>query len=127
MVLVKFWHVFCPLVPTRRAVARVLSTFLCSVIIVVRPFSSLGGPSSAFLVLTVKELVFSVQEDLAQQLEATVLNITGALLGIGISTFAKYITSISTDQSLNMRLIPALFLISISFFGEKIPTQDAMC
>lgn len=116
MVLVKFWRFQGPLV-TRRAVARVLSTFLCSAIILIRPFSSLGG-TSAFLLLTVKELVFSVQEDLAQQLEATVLNTTGAFMGIGISTFAKYIANISTDESLNTRLIPALFLVAISFFGE---------
>jgi hypothetical protein len=52
---------------TRRAIARVISTLLCCLAIVVRPFSVLGGPS-AFLVLALKELVFSVQENLAQQL-----------------------------------------------------------
>lgn len=52
---------------TRRAIARVISTLLCCLAVVVRPFSALGG-SSAFLVLALKELVFSVQENLAQQL-----------------------------------------------------------
>lgn len=101
---------------SRRAVARILSTFLCSVVIAIRPFSKLGG-TSAFLVLTLKELVFSVQEDLAQQLEATVLNIMGALIGIGLSTFANYIASVSADKILTARLIPAVFLVAISFFG----------
>ena len=105
---------------TRRAIARVLSTLFCCIILVIRPFSSLGGPS-AFLVLTLKELVFSVQEDLAQQLEATVLNVMGALIGVGFSTLAKYVASISADQSLNARLIPAVFLVAISFFGQYIP------
>jgi hypothetical protein len=104
---------------TRRAIARVLSTLFCCIIIVIQPFSILGGPS-AFLVLTLKELVFSVQEDLAQQLEATVLNIMGALIGVGISTLAKYVASISADQSPNARLIPAVFLVAISFFGQYI-------
>jgi hypothetical protein len=105
---------FCP---TRRAIARVLSTFLCCIIIVVPTFSRLGG-TSAFLVLTLKELVFSVQEDLAQQLEATVLNVMGAFIGVGASTLTTYIASISTDKSLNARLIPAVSLVAISFFGE---------
>jgi hypothetical protein len=67
------------------------------------------------LVLTLRELVFSVQEDLAQQLEATVLNVMGALTGLGISTLAKYIASISSDNS---RLIPVVVPVAISFFGE---------
>ena len=117
MVSASFWKLYHPLI-TRRAVARVLSTFLCSVIIVIQPFSRMGG-FSAFLVLTLKELVFSVQEDLAQQLEATVLNVMGALIGVGISTLAKYIASIYTDKILNARLIPAVFLVAISFFGER--------
>ena len=57
---------------------RILSTFLCCVVVVIRPFSHLGG-TYAFLVLALKELVFSVQYSLAQQLELTVLNILGAV------------------------------------------------
>lgn len=55
---------------TRRVCARLLSTFICSVIIVIRPFSRFGG-DYAFLVLTLKELVFGVQKNIAQQVEAT--------------------------------------------------------
>jgi uncharacterized membrane protein len=113
MVSASFNHFY----PTRRAIARVLSTFLCCTIIIIPRLSRLGG-TSAFLVLTLKELVFSVQEDMAQQLEATVLNIMGAVIGVGFSTLAKYISSISSDNSLHPRLISAVFLVVISFFGE---------
>ncbi|KAI0303455.1 hypothetical protein B0F90DRAFT_1711174 [Multifurca ochricompacta] len=87
---------------TRRVLARLLSTFLCCLALVVKPWSRFGGPS-AFLILTLKELVFSAQESLAQHLEATILNITGALFGIGISTLA--------------RVIPAVFLVFITFLA----------
>ncbi|KDQ53035.1 hypothetical protein JAAARDRAFT_61594 [Jaapia argillacea MUCL 33604] len=107
---------FCERYASRRALARILSTFLCSVIIVCRPFSRLGGPS-AFLILTVKELVFSVQGDLAQQLEATVFNILGALFGIGASTLAKYIASRFEANQIYLRTIPALFLVGIVFIA----------
>lgn len=102
---------------TRRSLARILSTFLCAVIIVIRPFSKLGG-QYAFLVLALKELVFSVQETLAQQLEATVLNIMGAFLGIGISTLAKFIASRAPEDSTRSRATCAVFLIIITFCGE---------
>ncbi|KAG1754200.1 hypothetical protein EDB19DRAFT_1665235 [Suillus lakei] len=101
---------------SRRALARVVSTFLCILFVTIHPFSQLGG-SSAFLVLSLKELVFSVQEDLAQQLEITIINITGALAGIGVSTFAKYLAAIPQEGSLTSRLIPAVFLVIISFFA----------
>lgn len=67
--------------------------------------------------LSLKELVFSVQEDLAQQLEITIINITGALVGIGISTFARYLAAIPQEGSVTSRLIPAVFLVTISFFA----------
>lgn len=102
---------------SRRSLARLLSTFLCSVIIVIRPFSILGG-NYAYLVLALKELVFSAQETLAQQLELTVLNITGALLGIGFSTLAKYIASLLPYDSAASRAICAVFLIIITFCGK---------
>ncbi|KAH9977258.1 hypothetical protein BGW80DRAFT_1435937 [Lactifluus volemus] len=60
---------------TRRVFARLLSTFICCLVLVVKPLSRYGGPS-AFLLLTLKELVFSAQETLAQHFEATILNIT---------------------------------------------------
>ncbi|KAG2349332.1 hypothetical protein BDR05DRAFT_979574 [Suillus weaverae] len=101
---------------SRRALARVISTFLCILFVTIHPFSQLGG-SSAFLVLSLKELVFSVQEDLAQQLEITIINITGALAGIGVSTFAKYLAAIPQEGSATSRLIPAVFLVTISFFA----------
>ncbi|KAG1849064.1 hypothetical protein C8R48DRAFT_729509 [Suillus tomentosus] len=101
---------------SRRALARVVSTFLCVLFVTIHPFSQLGG-SSAFLVLSLKELVFSVQEDLAQQLEITIINITGALAGIGVSTFAKYLATIPQEGSVTSRFIPAVFLVIISFFA----------
>lgn len=101
---------------TRRVLARLLSTFLCCSFVVVKPWSRFGGPS-AFLLLTLKELVFSAQETLAQHLEATILNITGALFGIGLSTLARYIASLQPDLSASSRAIPAVFLMSITFLG----------
>lgn len=102
---------------TRRALARLLSTFICSVAIAIRPFSRFGG-QYAFLVLALKELVFSVQENLAQQLELMCLNILGALLGIVVSTLAKYLASLAGRDTVAARSICALFLIVISFAGE---------
>ena len=67
-----------PAFTSKRVLARYLSTILCCIVVVVRPFSRLGG-KYAFLVLVLKELVFSVQASLAQQLELTVLNILGAV------------------------------------------------
>ncbi|KAI0262972.1 hypothetical protein BC834DRAFT_1027888 [Gloeopeniophorella convolvens] len=98
---------------TRRVLARLLTTFLCCVVLVIRPWSRFGGPS-AFLLLTLKELVFSAQENLAQHVEATVLNIMGALLGIGLSTMARYLASLPPDGTASSRVIPAVFLITIT-------------
>ena len=109
----------------RRPLARLLSTFLCSVIIVIRPFSRLGG-QYAFLVLALKELVFGVQDNLAQQLELTVLNILGALIGIGVSTFAKYLASLAGYDTAAARATCAIFLILISFFGELFRNPDRL-
>lgn len=100
---------------SRRAIARILSTFLCATLIAIRPFSNLGG-SSAFLALTVKELVFSVQADLSRQIENTFLNCMGALLGVGISSLARYLASLSS-RSLDERIICAVSLVTICFFG----------
>lgn len=110
-----------PLVKTglvnRRAVARILSTLLCCLVVAVRQFSALGGPY-AFLVITVKELVFAIQENLAQQLEGTVLNVMGALFAIGISTIAKYLATLPETNSVTARTLPAVFLVFITFVGE---------
>ncbi|KIK79803.1 hypothetical protein PAXRUDRAFT_833910 [Paxillus rubicundulus Ve08.2h10] len=111
-----FGFFFLHVTPSRRALARILSTFLCVLLVIIRPFSRLGG-SNAFLVLSLKELVFSVQGDLAQQIEITILNVTGALLGIGVSTSAKYFATLPPFGSLMSRLIPALFLATIAFFA----------
>ncbi|KAH8108201.1 hypothetical protein BXZ70DRAFT_46056 [Cristinia sonorae] len=116
--LLKFIRLFV----SKRSLARLLSTLLCSIIIVVRPFSSLGG-SYPFLVLALKELVFSVQENLAQQLEATILNIMGALLGIGISTLAKFAASKTVLGSAAGRAICAVTLISICFIAGLIKSR----
>ena len=108
---------------SKRSLARLLSTCICCIIIVIRPFSALGG-TLAFLVLSIKELVFSVQSSLAQQLELTVLNILGALLGIAISTLGKFIASRTPADSTRARATCMVFLIVISFFGayeEVVP------
>ena len=101
---------------TRRVLARLLSTLLCCIVLVIKPWSRFGG-HNAFLLLTLKELVFSAQETLAQHLEATILNITGAFFGIGLSTLARYLASLLPDNSAASRTIPALFLVGITFFG----------
>ena len=105
---------------TRRVLARLLSTLLCCIVLVVKPWSRFGG-LSAFLLLTLKELVFSAQETLAQHLEATILNITGALFGIGLSTLARFLASLQPDLSASSRAIPAVFLVCITFFGAYSP------
>ncbi|KAH7881894.1 Fusaric acid resistance protein family-domain-containing protein [Phlebopus sp. FC_14] len=102
--------------------ARILSTLSCVLLVVVRPFSRLGGPS-AFLVLSLKDLVFSVQGDLTQQIEVTVLNITSALAGIGISTLAKYLTTLPSQGSPTFCLIPWLSLTSIAFIAGWVKSR----
>lgn len=104
---------------SKRALARLVSTLLCSVAIAIRPFARLGG-HFPFLVLALKELVFSVQGSLAQQLELTVLNIMGALLGVGLSTLAKFGASKTAPDSASGRTICAIALIVISFLGACI-------
>ena len=68
---------------------------------------------------TLKELVFAVQETLPQQVEATVLNITGALVGIATSTLARYISMQCTDHSTAARAVPIVFLTMIAFSGQS--------
>lgn len=110
-VVLKYIYLFV----SKRSLARLLSTLLCSIVIAIRPFSRFGG-EYPFLVLALKELVFSVQENLAQQLELTVLNIMGAFLGIGLSTLAKFGASRTPPDSSSGRAICAVTLIAISFF-----------
>lgn len=69
--------------------------------------------------LTIKELVFSVQRDQALQLEATILNIMGALLGIGWSALGMFLSSLRPYDSASARAIPAAFLIILVFAGES--------
>ena len=107
----------------RRAIARILSTLLCSLVITIRPFSSFGGPY-AYLVLAIKELIFAIQENLAQQLEGTVLNVMGALFAIGISTVAKYIADLPNINTTMARTVPAIFLVFIMFVGESTASLD---
>lgn len=103
---------------SKRVLARLLSTFLCCIVVIIQPFSVLGG-SYAFLVLALKELVFSVQDSLAQQLELTILNIIGAMVGIGVSTLAKFIAAQYPENSARSRATCACFLVFISFFGKS--------
>ncbi|KAI0060839.1 hypothetical protein BV25DRAFT_1827399 [Artomyces pyxidatus] len=107
---------------TRCVLARLFSTFLCCVVIIVQPFSRLGGPS-AFLVLTLKELVFAVQDNLAQHVEATILNIMGAMFGIAVSCFGRYLSSLRPDNSASSRAIPAVCLIIIIFTAGWVKSR----
>lgn len=100
---------------SRRFFARLISTLICT-ILVLRPFNKYAG-QSAFLALTIKELVFSVQESLAQQLEATVLHLLGGLVAIGWSMLGKYVASLAPEHEPLARAIPAIFLAVFSFFG----------
>ncbi|KAJ3777872.1 hypothetical protein FB446DRAFT_77222 [Lentinula raphanica] len=100
-------------VSSRQFFARIASTLLCSTLVVIRPFSKYGG-NFAFLALTIKELDFAPQDNLAHQLEALVLNILGGFFGIGISLSGNYLAS-STDDSALARTIPAVFLTLICF------------
>ena len=103
---------------SRRLCARLLSTLICSMIIVIRPLSRFGG-EYAFLALAIKELVFSPDHTLAHQVEKTVLHFfLGGLVGIGFSMFGKYIASLTSPQSTLARAIPALFLVLVCFVGE---------
>lgn len=111
---------------SRRAVARIISTLLCCIVVAIPPFSTLGGPY-AFLVITIKELIFAIQENLAQQLEGTILNVMGALFAIGISTVAKYLVRLPETNAVAARTIPAVFLVFITFVGEQIYSSDARC
>ncbi|TFY68062.1 hypothetical protein EVJ58_g1227 [Rhodofomes roseus] len=106
----------------RRPLARLLSTFLCCLTIVIRPVSRLGG-SYAFLVLPFQALVFGVQESLAQQLELTALNIAGALCGIGFSTLGKYVASLTGEGSARARVICSVFLVTISFCAGLVKSR----
>ena len=101
----------------RQAIARILSTLLCCLIVATRPFSTLGGPY-AFLVITIKELIFAIQENLAQQLEGTILNVMGALFAIGFSTIAKYLANLPETNGVMARTVPAISLVFITFVGE---------
>ncbi|GAW05453.1 hypothetical protein LENED_007312 [Lentinula edodes] len=104
-----FWSFFS----SRHFLARIVSTLLCSILIVIQPFSKYGG-SLAFLALTIKELNFAPQDNLAHQLEGLVLNLFGGLTGIGISLLGNYIASLTGDTAL-ARTIPAVFLAFICF------------
>ncbi|KAF8892705.1 hypothetical protein BD779DRAFT_1436676 [Infundibulicybe gibba] len=99
---------------SRRFIARVLSTILCVTLIVVGPFSK-SARQYALFAMTVKELVFSVQETLAQQIEATFLHLTGGFLGIGLSLLGHYFASLCAVDSSAARAISAVFLALICF------------
>lgn len=111
-------HPFLSLLASRRFKARILSTVMCSILVVIRPFSRHGGPS-AFLAITIKELVFSAQESLPQQIEATSLHLLGGFTGIAVSSFGKTLTSIAYkhDHGTWKYAIPAITLTLVCFLG----------
>ncbi|KAF9451224.1 hypothetical protein P691DRAFT_724576 [Macrolepiota fuliginosa MF-IS2] len=104
-------------ISSRRFLARALSTVLCSILVVFLPFSRFGG-QSAFLAITIKELVFSAQENLPQQIEGTVLHLVGGLVGVALSSFGKFLASLTYNRIGDApltRCIPALTLAFICF------------
>ncbi|KAI0310380.1 hypothetical protein OF83DRAFT_1166649 [Amylostereum chailletii] len=101
---------------TRRILARWLSTFITATMVVIRPFSRLGGPS-AYLALSIQTLTFSVQDTLPQQIELTMLNTLVSLVTVAVSTLARYLSSLCPDNSTGSRAIPSVFLIIIAFFA----------
>ena len=101
--------------PSRRVVSRILSATICSILVVLRPFSKLGG-SSCFLALTVLELVFSVQNTLAQQLEQTFLGLFfGSFPSIAFCMLGKFGASQFAPNSQAARGITAVFLAIVCF------------
>jgi hypothetical protein len=114
------WHELWGFVSSKRLQARILSTLLCATIVALKPFSRFGG-TSAFLAITIKELVFAPQENLPQQIEATFFNLAGGLTGVSLSSFGKFLTSLAynrTGDTTLTRCIPGLTLASICFLGE---------
>ncbi|KAH7318022.1 Fusaric acid resistance protein family-domain-containing protein [Rhizoctonia solani] len=106
------------LVPSAHLVVRMCVTCICSIIIVLRPASFLGGPYM-FLILTVKELVFPPSTSPSAQIEATVVNMAGALFGLGWSnlglvcaTYAARRYGVDSDAP---RTIRAVFLLVLGF------------
>ncbi|QRW27752.1 hypothetical protein RhiXN_02347 [Rhizoctonia solani] len=108
-----------PFIPSPHLVARMCVTCICSVIIVLRPVASLGGPY-LFLILTVKELVFPPSTSPSAQIEASVVNMSGALFGLGWSnlglvcaTYAARRYGVDSDAP---RVIRAIFLLMLGLF-----------
>jgi hypothetical protein len=73
--------------------------------------------SYAFLVLTEKELVFSAQVSLSEQLEVTALNVAGILVGIGASALGIYLSSLLGRESARSRALQTVWLVLIIFAG----------
>jgi hypothetical protein len=69
-------------------------------------------------VLTAKELVFSAQPDLAQHLEATILNVTGALIGIGLSALGMFLSTLLGEESTSGRAMKGFWLVFVVFVGK---------
>lgn len=92
--------------------------FICAVVIVLRPASQLGGPY-LFLILTIKELVFPPSTSPSAQIEATVVNMAGALFGLGWSNLglvcATYAARRYGVDSNACRAIRAIFLLVLGF------------
>jgi hypothetical protein len=103
-------------VVSRRLGARLLSTFLCTVLVLIRPISLKYGGPSAFLALTIQTLAFFAQDTLAAQIEVTLLNLVfGALLGIGWSLLATVLASRCSAYGPGARTILAVFLVTAAF------------
>jgi hypothetical protein len=84
--------------------ARMFSTALCCVCIVIRPLSRFGG-ATPFLVLTFRELAFPIRRNLTSQLEVTVLSLIGALIAITLSALSNYLVTLAVHSDALARTI----------------------
>ncbi|KAG9082338.1 hypothetical protein FRC06_005114, partial [Ceratobasidium sp. 370] len=91
-------------------------TCICAIVIVLRPAAQLGGPY-LFLILTAKASAFI--DRASAQIEATVVNMAGALfglswsnLGLACATFAAQRYGVDSSAS---RAIRAVFLLILGF------------
>lgn len=128
--LTQCWHIVIRLTSKytfRKLCARILTVIICLIFILIPSVAVLGG-QYVFLALSLKELVFPIQQSFAEQLEVTILNCLGALTGVGISSLAIYFRALAdrhgpSDHGVSS-LVPALFLALISCLGQHFRLLD---
>jgi hypothetical protein len=97
----------------QRLLPSLITVFLCSILVVVRPVAELSGSAQyAFLVLVAYTLFFHVGgHTLGQHIQSTVIGVLGACIGLGISALAVELGCIAnrqagTDDSVGGRAAP---------------------